>query len=212
MRFSAVLVAGVLWLAAAIPALAADTLTPSPVTVSLVAGTTTTVNKTLTLDGLPARADIIVAIDTTGSMGIPIAQAQADANNICSTVKGSIPGARFAAVDFEDYPGMPLGGPGDVPYTLLTPGFISDCTAFSTAIGTMAAGTTRRPTTARSSKPTRTRPTARRSRAAGAIRWRASSSWSSATPPRTARPASARVPTRRRTISAVTRLRVAATT
>ena len=139
MRFSAVLVASVLWLAAAIPALAADTLTPSPVTVSLVAGTTTTVNKTLTLDGLPARADIIVAIDTTGSMGIPIAQAQADANNICSTVKGSIPGARFAAVDFEDYPGMPLGGPGDVPYTLLTPGFISDCTAFSTAIGTMTA-------------------------------------------------------------------------
>lgn len=139
MRFSAVFVAGALWLAAAIPALAADTLTPSPVTVSLVAGTTTTVNKTLTLDGLPARADIIVAIDTTGSMGIPIAQAQADANNICSTVKGSIPGARFAAVDFEDYPGMPLGGPGDVPYTLLTPGFISDCTAFSTAIGTMTA-------------------------------------------------------------------------
>ena len=139
MRFSAVLVASVLWLAAAIPALAADTLTPSPVTVSLVAGTTTTVNKTLTLDGLPARADIIVAIDTTGSMGVPIAQAQADANNICSTVKGSIPGARFAAVDFEDYPGMPLGGPGDVPYTLLTPGFISDCTAFSTAIGTMTA-------------------------------------------------------------------------
>ncbi len=139
MRFSAVLAAGVLWLAAAIPALAADTLTPSPVTVSLVAGTSTTVNKTLSLDGLPARADIIVAIDTTGSMGIPIAQAQADANNICSTVKGSIPGARFAAVDFEDYEGMPLGAPGDVPYTLLTPGFISDCTAFATAIGTMTA-------------------------------------------------------------------------
>ena len=139
MRFSAVLAAGILWLAAAIPALAADTLTPSPVTVSLVAGTSTDINKTLTLDGLPARADIIVAIDTTGSMGIPIAQAQADANNICSTVKGSIPGARFAAVDFEDYEGMPLGAPGDVPYTLLTPGFISDCTAFSTAIGTMTA-------------------------------------------------------------------------
>jgi hypothetical protein len=139
MRFSAILAAAVLWLAAAIPALAADTLTPSPVSVSLVAGSTKDVNKTLTLDGLPARADIIVAIDTTGSMGTPIAQAQADAINICSTVKGSIPGARFAAVDFEDYEGMPLGAPGDVPYTLLTPGFISDCTAFSAAIGTMGA-------------------------------------------------------------------------
>ena len=139
MRFTAVLAASLLWLVAAIPASAADTLTPSPVTVSLVAGTSTDINKTLSLDGLPARADIIVAIDTTGSMGIPIAQAQADASNICSTVKGSIPGARFAAVDFEDYEGMPLGAPGDTPYLLLTPGFISDCTAFSAALATMTA-------------------------------------------------------------------------
>ena len=122
-----------------IPVSAADTLTPSPVSVTLDAGTSTDINKTLSLDGLPARADIIVAIDTTGSMGIPIAQAQADASNICSTVKGSIPGARFAAVDFEDYPGMPLGDASDTPYVLLTPGFISDCTAFSAAIGTMTA-------------------------------------------------------------------------
>jgi hypothetical protein len=107
--------------------------------VSLVAGTSTTVNKTLSLDGLPARADIIVAIDTTFSMNNPIAQAQADANNICSTVKASIPGARFAAVDFEDYEGMPLGAPGDTPYVLLTPGFVADCTTFATAIGTMTA-------------------------------------------------------------------------
>jgi Big-like domain-containing protein len=138
-RFTAVLAASLLGLVAAIPASAADTLTPTPVTVSLVAGTSTDINKTLSLDGLPARADIIVAIDTTGSMGIPIAQAQADASNICSTVKGSIPGARFAAVDFEDYEGMPLGAPGDTPYLLLTPGFISDCTAFSAALATMTA-------------------------------------------------------------------------
>ena len=138
-RFTAILAASLLGLAAAIPVSAADTLTPSPVSVSLVAGTSTTINKTLSLDGLPARADIIVAIDTTGSMTNPIAQAQADASNICSTVKGSIPGARFAAVDFEDYPGMPLGNASDTPYILLTPGFISDCTAFSAAIGTMTA-------------------------------------------------------------------------
>jgi Big-like domain-containing protein len=138
-RFAAVLAASVLWLVAAIPVSAADTLTPSPVAVTLVAGTSTTVNKTLALDGLPARADIIVAIDTTGSMGTPIAQAQADASGLCSLVKVSIPGARFAAVDFEDYPTMPFGGPGDTPYLLLTPGFISDCTAFSAAIGTMTA-------------------------------------------------------------------------
>ncbi|HEY8988269.1 MAG TPA: vWA domain-containing protein, partial [Candidatus Limnocylindrales bacterium] len=139
MRFAAVLAAIALWLVAAIPVSAADTLTPSPVTVSLTAGASTTVNKTLTLDGLPARADIIVAIDTTASMGIPIAQAQADANSLCSNVQGSIPGARFAVVAFGDYPAMPAGAPTDVPYLLLTPGFISSCAAFSAAIGTMTA-------------------------------------------------------------------------
>ncbi len=138
-RLLAVAAACVLSLVAALPAAAADTLTPTPVTVSLVAGTSTTVNKTLSLDGLPAKADIIVAIDTTGSMGTPIAQAQADAAGLCSTVKTSIPGARFAAVDFEDYPAMPFGAATDTPYLLLTPGFISDCTAFSAAIGTMTA-------------------------------------------------------------------------
>jgi hypothetical protein len=119
-------------------ALAADTLTPTPVVVTLQAGESTTVDKSLHLDGLPARADIIVAIDTTGSMGTPIAQAQADAVNLCNTVQASIPGARFAVMDFEDYfPGP--GAAGDVPYLLKTPGFTSSCAVFSAAIGTMTA-------------------------------------------------------------------------
>ena len=138
-RLVAVPAAAVLVLAGAIPVAAADTLTPTPVNLTLKAGESTTVNKTLALDGLPARADIIVAIDTTSSMSSPIAQAQADANNLCSTVQASIPGARFAAVDFEDYAAMPFGNAADVPYTLLTPGFISSCAAFAAAIGTMSA-------------------------------------------------------------------------
>jgi hypothetical protein len=122
------------------PAFGADTLTPSTFTTTLQAGASTTVNKTLHLDGLPPRADIIVAVDTTGSMGGPIAQAQADAVNICNTVQGAIPGARFAVMDFEDYP--PPAGPGavgDVPYTLKTPGFTSSCAVFAAAIATMTA-------------------------------------------------------------------------
>ncbi len=122
----------------AAPAFAADTITPSVVTTTLQAGQSTTVSKTLSLDGLPARADIIVAIDTTGSMGPPIAQAQADAINICTQVQAAIPGARFAVMDFEDYfPGP--GAVGDVPYALKTPGFVSSCATFSAAIGTMSA-------------------------------------------------------------------------
>jgi hypothetical protein len=125
----------------ALPAFGADTLTPSVFSTTLQAGASTTVNKTLHLDGLPPRADIIVAVDTTGSMAGPIAQAQADANNICSTVQGAIPGARFAVVDFEDYP-PPLGPgqAGDIACRLLTPtGFTSSCATFSAAIATMSA-------------------------------------------------------------------------
>jgi hypothetical protein len=139
MRFAAAVAATALWLVAAMPAAAADTLTPTPVTTTLVAGTSTTLNKTHNLDGLPARADIIVAIDTTSSMTAPIAQAQADANSICTTVQGQIPGARFAVVALGDYPAMPSGSPSDDPYALLTPGFVSSCAAFSAAIATMTA-------------------------------------------------------------------------
>jgi hypothetical protein len=121
------------------PAFGADTLTPSTVVVTLQAGQSTTVNKTLHLDGLPPRADIIVAVDTTGSMGTPIAQAQADAVNICNQVQAAIPGARFAVVDFEDYPPPGPGQVGDVPYALKTPGFTSSCAVFSAAIATMTA-------------------------------------------------------------------------
>jgi hypothetical protein len=138
-RFAAVLAAMALWLVAAMPAAAADTLTPTPVTTTLVAGTSTTVDKTLNLDGLPARADIIVAIDTTSSMSGPIAQAQADAISICNTVQGQIPGARFAVVALGDYPAMPAGSPTDNAYALLTPGFVSSCAVFSAAIATMTA-------------------------------------------------------------------------
>ncbi|HEX9381409.1 MAG TPA: post-COAP-1 domain-containing protein [Gaiellaceae bacterium] len=126
-------------LATAIPAFGADTFTPNPVNVILPAGGSTTVNKTLHLDALPGAADIIVAVDTTSSMTDAIDQAKAQANQLCVDVRNQIPGARFAAVDFEDYPGMPFGGPGDTPYLLLTPGYVADCTVFSAAIATMVA-------------------------------------------------------------------------
>lgn len=125
-------------LVAAAPGFAADTLTPSVFAPTLQAGQSATVTKSLHLDGLPPRADIIVAVDTTGSMGTPIAQAQADAVNICNQVQGAIPGARFAVMDFEDYfPGP--GAAGDVAYALKTPGFVSSCATFSAAIATMSA-------------------------------------------------------------------------
>lgn len=118
---------------------AQDSFDPPVVTVTLGAGESITIDKTLHLDAAPEFADIVIAIDTTGSMGTAIAQAQAEAIQICNDVKAQIPGARFAAVDFEDYPTMPDGLPTDNPYILLTPGFVADCATFAAAIGTMAA-------------------------------------------------------------------------
>ncbi|MDQ3066013.1 MAG: Ig-like domain-containing protein [Actinomycetota bacterium] len=121
-------------------ALAADTLTPTPVVVTLPAGGSTTVGKALHLDGLPARADIIVAIDTTGSMGAALAKAKLDAVDICADVQAAIPGARFAAVEFQDYPTFPYGAPSDSPYELHTPGYTADCASFSAGVAAMTLG------------------------------------------------------------------------
>jgi hypothetical protein len=118
-----------------VPALGADTFTPNPVNVTLQAGASTTVNKTLHLDALPGAADIIIAIDTTGSMSAAIAQAKAQATMLCNNVQSSIPGARFAVMDFKDVPDRPA----TQGVLILTPVFTGSCAAVQTAINTMSA-------------------------------------------------------------------------
>jgi Mg-chelatase subunit ChlD len=118
------------------PAFAVDSLTPNPVVLTLQAGQTTTVNKTLHLDALPGAADIIIAIDTTFSMVEEIAQAKAQATQLCNDVKNAIPGARFAVFDFRDVPDRPA----TQGVLILTPVFVADCAAVQAAINTMSAG------------------------------------------------------------------------
>jgi Bacterial Ig-like domain (group 1) len=128
------------WLGTAGTAAAVDSFNPAVVDVTLGAGESTTIDKTLHLDELPGAADIILAIDTTGSMCDAIAQAQAEATQIVTEVQNEIPGARFAVVDFRDYPFDPYGDPGDSPYSLLTAGFTADAAVVNAAIATMACG------------------------------------------------------------------------
>jgi Bacterial Ig-like domain (group 1) len=128
------------WLGTAGTAAAVDSFTPAVVDVTLEAGESTTIDKTLHLDALPGAADIILAVDTTASMCDAIAQAQAEATQIVTEVQNEIPGARFAVVDFRDYPFDPYGDPGDSPYSLLTPGFTADAAVVNAAIGTMVCG------------------------------------------------------------------------
>ncbi len=131
---AAALVVGTL--ATAMPAFGADTFTPNPVNVTLPAGESTTVHKTLHLDALPGAADIIIAIDTTGSMAAAIAQAKAQATQLCTDVQNAIPAARFAVFDFRDVPDRPATN----GVLILTPVFTSSCVAVQAAINTMSAG------------------------------------------------------------------------
>lgn len=134
-RFAAVLAASVIWLVAAIPALGADSFTPNPWDVTVPAGGTATIQKTLHLDALPGAADIIIAIDTTGSMGPAIATAKAQATQLCNDVQAAIPGARFAVFDFKDVPDRPATN----GVLILTPVFTPSCVAVQGAINTMVA-------------------------------------------------------------------------
>lgn len=117
-------------------ALAVDSFTPNPVVVTLQAGESASVSKTLHLDALPGAADIIIAIDTTGSMTGAIAQAKLQATQLCTDVQSAIPGARFAVFDFRDIPDRPA----TQGVLILTPTFTSSCAAVQAAINTMAAG------------------------------------------------------------------------
>ena len=110
------MLAGFVVLAIGAAGAGADGVTPDTTALNLGVGSSTTLHPTLHLDAAPRKADIILALDTTGSMGAAITQAQNDANAIVSDIQGTIPGARFAVVDFKDYPISPFGGGADYPW------------------------------------------------------------------------------------------------
>ena len=118
----------------AAPAWAADGFNPAAVNVTLGPGESTHVSKTLHLDALPGKADIVIAIDTTGSMCDAIAQAKADATNIVNQVQTAIPGARFALIDFKDYSDYPPNG-----YHVVVP-LTSSAAVFQAGANTLVCG------------------------------------------------------------------------
>jgi hypothetical protein len=85
-------------------------------TVTLGLGSSKTVHPTLHLDALPPRADILLALDTTGSMGVAITEARADANDIVRDIQAQIPNTHVAVADFKDYPPPGPGIAGDYPW------------------------------------------------------------------------------------------------
>jgi hypothetical protein len=117
---------------------AADSVSPSTISLSLAPGASWKTSQTLHLDSLPPKADIVLAVDTTSSMGAAITDAKNDANGIVGRIKSSIPGAHFAVVDFKDYPFSPFGDPSDYAYKLVT-GFTDSAVSVKTGLDTMTA-------------------------------------------------------------------------
>ena len=80
-----------------------DSLQPCQLSLQLGPGTTTDVPATLHFAKLPPKADILLAFDTTGSMGAAITDAKNDADALVTQIQSEIPNARFAVADFRDY-------------------------------------------------------------------------------------------------------------
>jgi hypothetical protein len=129
-------------LALAGPAAAQDSITPSNVDIELRPGKTFEVTKHLHLDAAPPKADIVLAIDTTNTMKPVLNQAKAEATQLVAELKALIPGARFAVVDFRDYP-FEAGRETPWPYKLRTEtvGLTADAGTVQAAINGMSTGT-----------------------------------------------------------------------
>lgn len=80
----------------------------------------------------PVILDVEIAIDTTGSMGSSIAQAQTDAKGLVSDIRARYASAAFATVQFRDSFDTP-------EYQIMQP-MTGDATVIDTSIDTLAAG------------------------------------------------------------------------
>lgn len=90
------------------PALAAGPgVEPATVDKSNNPGGSFTVDKTVTTPEIPPKPDIVLLVDTTGSMGSTIANVQANLNTAIASVRSVQPSAQFAVASYRD-----VGEPG----------------------------------------------------------------------------------------------------
>lgn len=79
-------------------------LQPTSLEATLSPGETVTEHKVVDLPAVPPSADVVFAVDLTGSMGSELSNMQVNSNNIMNGVAASIADVRFAFVSYEDYP------------------------------------------------------------------------------------------------------------
>ncbi len=95
----------------------------------IVPGSTTTITQAIVTPQIPAKPDIILLADTTGSMGDAIANVQANATSVITQVLAVQGDAQFGAAEYKDF------NCDANPY-LLDQAITADTTAVTTTINT----------------------------------------------------------------------------
>ncbi|MEV8506390.1 vWA domain-containing protein [Actinoplanes sp. NPDC051475] len=89
--------------ALAAPAAAADPgVEPAVVTQAMNAGTALVLNKTVHTPAIPPKPDVVLLVDTTGSMGGAIANVRDNLHAVITNVRASQPSAEFAVASYRD--------------------------------------------------------------------------------------------------------------
>jgi hypothetical protein len=115
------------------PTVVGATVTPPTDTIQVPAGSTVDHLISVGVPAVPPKADILIAIDTTGSMSASIAQAKTDAISIVTGVQGSVLDTQFAVVDFKD------SSDGVGEYRVVSP-MTSSSSTVQTAVNGLSAG------------------------------------------------------------------------
>lgn len=115
----------------AAPAAFAQGVSPATVSEALDPGATIHVTKTVTTPVVPPKPDVVLLVDTTGSMGPAIANVQSEMGSIITAVQAAQPDAQFAVTQYRDE--------DDVFTFDVASALTSDATAATTAVNGLVA-------------------------------------------------------------------------
>lgn len=93
---------GALVMVLAVPAWAAPGVDPAVVERAADPGATISVGKVVSTPPIPPKPDVVLVVDTTGSMGPAIADVRANLQQVIDNVRGAQPAAEFAVASYRD--------------------------------------------------------------------------------------------------------------
>ncbi|MBM0239206.1 VWA domain-containing protein [Micromonospora sp. ATA32] len=119
--------------ALAAPAWAAPGVDPATVDRASDPGTTIPISKVVSTPAIPPKPDVVLLVDTTGSMGGAIANVRTNLQQVITDVRSAQPGAQFAVASYRDE------GEGAELFRVRQ-NLTDDATALQTAVNALAAG------------------------------------------------------------------------